>query len=263
MSPRWQSSVVAVAVGVAVAIGLTLAGLTLDSGGCSPGPVVSTVDDTLTPMLLLNAPYNGSASGTVPIENGTQDLTLTANNSGGVWGYFERSDWTIRDASSARGSGSSCDGVYFASLAEDWSSDILPLFNSSEPAYLNDSAEPTTAPVDGTPEPVHFQNGFGLPDGELSTCGETASTVYLSSSRLDVGVQFETGGISHVVDTELEVPTHYEYNFPANGGTWAIDNLSAPGGPGGGWAFSYSPCTAPDQGSHSNGTPDLWAQPTV
>ncbi|MGC2034334.1 MAG: hypothetical protein WA761_02675 [Thermoplasmata archaeon] len=41
----------------------------------------------------------------------------------------------------------------------------------------------------------------------------------------------------------LPFTEQYTYTFPANFGTWQVDNLSAPGGPGGGWAFSYSPCS--------------------
>jgi len=31
----------------------------------------------------------------------------------------------------------------------------------------------------------------------------------------------------------------WSYWFPPDFGTWQIDNLSAPGGPGGGWAFNF------------------------
>lgn len=233
----------AATAGVLAAIGLTTVVLINTTGSCRPGSVLARVDDALTPILLLNAPYGGSASGTVPIENGTQQLTITANDSGGVWGVFERMDWSIRGAEASGGTLSKCTGTYFVSLADRWSSDVLPLFDSSTPAYTNDSAEPTSLPINGTAGPVFFTNGFDATSGAVSTCGKAASFQNATSSRIDVSVSFQSDGVSHIASTTVDVTTHYEYEFPANVGSWAIDNLSAPGGPGGGWAFSYAPCS--------------------
>jgi hypothetical protein len=242
MNRRWGAAVAAVVAGIVIASGLTIVTLSQPIVDCTPGPVVATVNGSLTPRLLLNAPYNGLAYGTVPIDNGSQNLTIFANNSGGVWGLFEHVGWTIRQGVATGQSNSSCRRVYFPSLTDDWTSVGLPLFNSSAPAYLNDSAEANWVQINGTPGPVYFSNGFYAPTGQISTCGQSATHRAASSDYLQIGVQFDVNDVAHVVNVTLAVSTQYEYVFPANGGTWAIDNLSAPGGPGGGWAFSYSPC---------------------
>jgi hypothetical protein len=234
---------VAIVAGVLVASGLTVGSLSVWAESCVPGQVSSVVNDTLTPQMLLNSPYNGSAFGTVPIENGTLNLTLFANNSGGAWGFFDRTDWTIRDGTSPGGASAACRATYFVSFAGDSSSDGLPLFNSSAPAFLNDSTEPNSVQINGTPGPVYFSNGFRDATGEISTCGGSAVGRNLTSTHIEVGVQFRANGATHTADVTIDVSTHYEYRFPANGGSWEIDNLSAPGGPGGGWAFSYIPCS--------------------
>jgi len=59
---------------------------------------------------------------------------------------------------------------------------------------------------------------------------------------LSVSFRIDLGNQSFWIATELPFTEQYHYSFPANFGTWQVDNLSAPGGSGGGWAFSYSPC---------------------
>lgn len=242
MLRRGSRAIFAVAAGVLIASGLTVVALNVGTAECVPGPVVSSVNATLAPLLLLNAPYDGSANGTVPIENGTHALTLFANNSGGVWGYFERMDWTIRQGTGLGRFAAYCDSIFFPTLTNDWSSDVIPLFNASGTAYINDSSEAHTVQISGTPGPVYFSNGFSAPTGVVSTCGRGAVQENASSSYIQISVDFQEQGVSHVASLTLDVATNYQYFFPPNQGTWSVDNLSAPHGPGGGWAFSYSPC---------------------
>ncbi len=90
---------------------------------------------------------------------------------------------------------------------------------------------------------VLFHNGFVTTNhATISTCGVSTKVVPVRSSFLDVWIPFESGGRAYSPVVTLPFAESFSYTFPANFGTWQIDNLSAPGGPGGGWAFSYSPC---------------------
>jgi hypothetical protein len=237
-----RAPISALLIGILLAGGLTVVSLSQPGGGCSQGEIVSIHAGSLTPLMLLNSPYNGSSNGTIPVENGSRDLTIFANNSGGVWGYFERMDWTVRIGQPSDGSVASCDQTFYPSPRDDWTSDLLPLFNSSLPSYLNDSQEPSSVQISGSGGPTYFYNQFYQATSKLSTCGTNASVQSVKSNHILVGVEFQYSGVSHVVNVTLDLSTSYRYVFPANGGIWEIDNLSAPGGPGGGWAFSYSPC---------------------
>ncbi len=242
MKRRCLASVAALVTGLLIAAGETTLTLSQPANGCAPGKVVAFHNDSLTPQLLLNSPYDGSAYGTLPVDNGSRNLTMYANNSGGLWGYFERIDWTVRVGQSSGGTNPACDQVFYLSEKDDWTSAGLPLFNSSTPYYLNDSREPTSVQISSSGGPTYFYNQFYSVTSELSTCGTNSSVQTVKSNHIQVGIEFQYFGSSHIVNVTLKEPTSYRYVFPANTGIWAIDNLSAPGGPGGGWAFSYSPC---------------------
>jgi hypothetical protein len=62
------------------------------------------------------------------------------------------------------------------------------------------------------------------------------------SNRLTVWFPVSLSDRTVQVPFIIPVTESYHYTFPANFGIWEVDNLSAPGGPGGGWAFSYEPC---------------------
>jgi hypothetical protein len=62
------------------------------------------------------------------------------------------------------------------------------------------------------------------------------------TSYVNVEIPFPYDGSIRVVNATVTVTADFEYTFPSDSGVWGVDNLSAPGGPGGGWAFSYTPC---------------------
>lgn len=240
MKPRKRlAAAAALVAGILIAAGVTTLTLSGPANSCTPGPIVAFHNNSLTPLLLLNSPYNGSAHGTVTIENGTLNLTMFANNSGGFWGYFERIDWTVRAGQGSNGADSSCASVFYLTEKDDWTAAGLPLFNSSSPYYLNDSQEPDSVEISSSGGPTYFYNQFYAATSKLSTCGTNASVQTVRSTHTRVGIEFQYAGTSHIVNVTLNESTSYRYDFPADTGTWAIDNLSAPGGPGGGWAFSY------------------------
>ena len=112
------------------------------------------------------------------------------------------------------------------------------------PGNFSDKSEPTSlGPWNSN---ITLQNGFAQPNAaNVTTCGGSARSVPgVTSTFLTQWVSFIEGGQTHTV--ALPVPlieSVYHYLFPANFGTWQVDNLSAPGGPGGGWAFNFvAPC---------------------
>jgi hypothetical protein len=87
-----------------------------------------------------------------------------------------------------------------------------------------------------------FNNSFthaNMPP--IDTCGGPAQFVSLRgqswSSSLSFGLTIH-GALVNVTSAP-PLLLSYWYGFPANFGIWAVDNLSIPGGPGGGWAFSF------------------------
>jgi len=238
---------VALILGVIVAVGMTVVTVghpraSEPAAECAPGSIVAWVNDTYPPLGVVNSPYNGTASGSVPITNGTLILTLSPRN-GSAFGVFERMNWTVRIGKATGGFDSSCAGIYYLNPTDDGTSTTFPLSNQSVFNFTNDSQEPNQSGITGAGGPVYFYSGFYSPTSELSTCGAGTTILHTASSSLQVGVTFSVAGVVHVVNVSIPVQTNYTYTFPANAGAWAIDNLSAPGGPGGGWAFSYlHPC---------------------
>jgi hypothetical protein len=77
----------------------------------------------------------------------------------------------------------------------------------------------------------------------VSTCGSSTASLWVTSHYLTLWYRFSTGqGSATVSFTAPESGAGFHYSFPADFGMWQVDNLSSPGGPGGGWAFSYAPC---------------------
>jgi len=211
------------------------------NGGCVVGSELASVNPTLTPWLLVNSPYNGSGSGSVYVDNGSYSLTLSPLN-GAVVGFFEHFNWSVSSEVSPPGSSVSCAGKFFLSYSDDWTSTTYDPANGAISNFTNDSDEPSTASTSWTAATIHYYNGFYRPTASLSTCGSGAAVKRVRSNHSTIGVSFNQSALPSVINVTLSVETWYSYTFPANGGTWLIDNLSAPGGPGGGWSFSYSPC---------------------
>ena len=94
--------------------------------------------------------------------------------------------------------------------------------------------------------PLYFNNSFSVASGaNISTCNAPSRSVALTanSDSLSVSIGFSLDGRNETAPMTLPFVQSYLYWFPANFGTWQVDNLSAPGGPGGGWAFNYlGPC---------------------
>ena len=95
----------------------------------------------------------------------------------------------------------------------------------------------TQFPGDASP---YFSNGFYYANEQnISTCGRGTEGVNVTSSYLTVWVPFSYDGKNYTQPLILPYIQSFHYSFPGRVGNWQVDNLSAPGGPGGGWAFNY------------------------
>ncbi|MGD0258149.1 MAG: hypothetical protein ABSB90_09785 [Thermoplasmata archaeon] len=113
------------------------------------------------------------------------------------------------------------------------------------PNNTSDFDEPTAADLPTGPSNLTFNNSFfAVNSEEITTCRGPAHWLSpIHSQGLDVWFPLNYGGRTYNVPYTLPFAESYHYWVPANFGTWQVDNLSAAGGPGGGWAFSWSPCS--------------------
>jgi len=252
---RRRFAAVGVALACAVLVGLVA---TTYVGGwgayahwtCAKGTEVANQTDDI-PVQLLNAPYGGWvwANTTGPpglIEHGTGIGDIWGgwtSNGSVVWSGFEAfvTVFSVENQTVlGPGSNARCSSPFQVNIfAQGAGFGDIALAGPN----VSDRNEPTVLGSWGTN--ISFQNGFAEPNARnQSDCGGPALSIPgVISTFLSLWVTFAETGQTHTVPFQVPlVETVYNYWFPANFGTWQVDNLSAPGGPGGGWAFSYSPC---------------------
>jgi hypothetical protein len=235
------------AAGVAAGILVSLCGLSqswdpfehtvcVDQGTWVTAPV-------WVPEALLNSPYGDNVTG------GTSSLQILPGPNGvnGAAEYLAtQSNVTVtrRTNQTVVGLGSSmpCLRPFRVTIVEQ------PFeaggFAIMGPGNRSDAVEPHTFSLFGVPS-VAFDNDFQNANApEISTCGHPAETFTVSTTRLTLGLPFVGGGSNETVPYAVSgLADTFTYGFPADFGTWEVDNLSADGGPGGGWAFDYlGPC---------------------
>lgn len=217
-----------------------------------------------TPISLANSPYGGMAfvNATVPPGEfglGSPGLEVGGGERNGtVWGGFWQVVASVAPLENQTvwgpGTNSRCSARFSVNLQtarqpQVYTGEIFnwpggPLFG---PNSTSDSLEPTSynlsASVNGSS--LHFSNGFqDSNDQSVSTCGGGARLIPVHSTRFTVWVPYPSGESGSAVPFTLPSLESFNYSFPPNFGTWQVDNLSALGGPGGGWAFNYlGPCT--------------------
>jgi hypothetical protein len=217
------------------------------------------------PLSLLNTPYLGSGYVNSSIPGGLFGSTSNENppsvvggweTNGSIWGAFWKVNVTLYSDTTqivaGPGSDTPCNGPYSLGLRSttptvgyqgaifDWPG--APMFG---PNSTSDRAEPGRLifyiGVGGSSS--NFLNGFTQPnDAEVSTCDSTSASRYTESSHVTTSFAFQTSANNLSVSVVFPFVESFHYVFPADTGVWQIDNLSAPNGPGGGWAFSYAPC---------------------
>jgi hypothetical protein len=132
-------------------------------------------------------------------------------------------------------------------IAPTSSSRALPMMGgggeySAAGGLRNDSREPNESGGSYPYAPLGYNNSYYSATSTISTCGVGEVVRSVRSNHVDLRLFFQLNGTSRRLLVPFETSTNYTYFFPANTGIWKVDNLSAPGGPGGGWAFSFTPC---------------------
>jgi hypothetical protein len=272
MQRRRRVSITAVAGGVVISI--VLVAMTLASPSPVPWEHYTCVRGTQlaseynwTPEEISNSPFGGWGNATFGVTPGGGGGG--PNHNGAATMFFGMDEWNLsmvnRVLVSGLGPSESCPTYEIDSYPN------LPAWQQSGgcggctvlgPGNTSDASEPSQFNISiwGGPGSVGatsviFHNGFVLPnEPSVSTCGGPAQQHNMTSTMLTFQVPFSTphGELTfnesvYTSDTQAPIPSgsyweDFAYWFPSNFGMWQIDNLSAPGGPGGGWAFSYSPC---------------------
>jgi hypothetical protein len=257
----WPSAAAGVAVGLAV----SLAGV---SGSLSPFEHAVCVDRGqvslgyyFLPAVLVNSPYGGRGwgNGTIAADypggpgypsdrgaygggslNGTaEEIWFMVNLS--ILGFANATEWGL-------GQNHLCSRGF----------SVLPLPPYIGPGFggwgitvvnnLTDSGEAGSANFSGnfagSPQSPIWNNGFTAANApSVSTCNNSSPVSrYVQVPGPTVLVPFTESRAHLQASYTLPFAEGFHYVFPPRFGTWAVDNLSAPGGPGGGWAFAYAPC---------------------
>jgi hypothetical protein len=205
------------------------------------------------PGLLVNSPYGGFAAGNITYPVGFLVGYVIGEetgdtNGGAAWAGFLSDVNASTDQNVTTwgpGPNTRCTGPFIVNLSPmgDTATGI-PIMG---PGNASDGQEPTVL-FPGTDSPnnnLSFENGFNNSnEPNVSTCGGPPESLSVTSTFLTLWIHFERGGQNQSVPFELPVSTiQYNYWFPGNYGTWQVEALSNPGGPGGGWAFSFAPCS--------------------
>ena len=234
---------------------------------CVRGSLVTT-QYNWTPRAIVNSPFGGWGNDSWGYEVGGRGQDLSQNGEATM--VFDMLEWNLstvnRELVSGLGQSEACP-MYEVNPFPN-----LPPWQQSSgcfgcrilgPGNTTDASEATQFNVSlwgGTGSAgatsVIFHNEFVTSNApSVSTCGGPAQQHNLTIAGFTFQLPFRT---SHgelifnesVTQENVLSPTlvgdyseQFGYWFPADCGTWQIDNLSAPGGPGGGWAFSYSPCS--------------------
>jgi hypothetical protein len=262
----------AISQGVVAGVVLSLASFASTGGGilthttCEVGSRVAYPNDTWIPAVLVNSPFGGNASGmgimnwdfpgawngpppapgqTLKVGMGTGDLNGTA---GGAFFTVSLSVFQSRTVTQAGpGMNLPCTASVQLDLQApqtyaEAGARVTTVSNLTDAGEADNAT--LFAGLNGSIQsPAFFDNGFTRANtNEISTCGQQGKTVPAAMQGL--GVTFHVAAINqtYLIPETLPFTEVFSYTFPGDFGNWQVDNLSEPGGPGGGWAFSYSPC---------------------
>lgn len=224
---------------------------------CVQGPAVGSAL-IWTPVILLNSPYGGSASGstttttqvTIRIASGNPNYggalvevsstnSITSNISvrnGAAGGSFELDNWTFYQANTvwAGGDGQDnpCTQPYVAKkTAYAGYTFNYKFFNEGNTTDVN---EPTSITYKGHNSFV-FHNGWDTTrpaDGSIADCNLAYTYSVTTTNAATEGISYSFPG-TNIVSGTLTMSTSssntYTYNFPANG-LWNIQYLGSPMG---------------------------------
>lgn len=261
--------VVLATAGAALGVAVVVVSMAVTNGSpvfwehyrCAQGKLLAS-QYNWTPELFENAPYGGS------VFAGARSL----DGAEGGWSYngtvalfFGQAEWNLtmidRVLVSGPGSSPQCptfDVTHSPSLAPWQQSGGCGGCQLLGPGNKSDAGVPTQfnmsiwGPGIGISS-VTFHDAYVVDnDGNVSTCGRAGTSIEVRSSNLDFQIPFRTANGTVLIDSTAygvgpaSIPgfvMNFTYSFPANFGTWQIDNLTlGPNAPGSGLAFSYLPC---------------------
>ncbi len=262
----WLLTSGACALGVAMVLPTLVGGWApLEHWSCTDQQLVDHTANVLVPGVLVNSPYLGNASGTVfaswkdpgfwngppPAPGWSLGFSYHLSNveNGSVEGLFYPVNvsvyHTVSTLTLGPGPNDRCLGPLRAEIQQPANfgmADVtIPI-----PTNQSDASEPTSLGSAGSgirfESPfASFHNGFENASGSYDTCDGVGFGTTVISNHETVLFNATWDGQPVLVPYTFHLTQQFVYHFPA-GGIWAVDNLSAPGGPGGGWAFSYSAC---------------------
>ncbi len=253
MHRRWAgaSAVAGVAIGAVLAVSvLSVPGLFAQHTLCRTLGQVQPTIRAWVPLVLMNSPYRGSVNG----GTAQSQMITPATNGAAYWmGDLENITIYATENVTIEGSGPSlpCNTMFQVHLTDQgYSAAGFPIMgpgntsDASEPHLIDLNSTPFNASRSGVTNSIRFNNSFAKATGGLLSTCSGALDLNVTAQRLTLSVVFARQGVNYSV--LFDVPDdlqYFHYWFPANG-TWAVDNLSMEGGPGGGLAFDYlGPCT--------------------
>lgn len=253
---RWPPVLAGAVVGVVVSLAI------FSEGGegvfthvtCAPSGATLPPFHAWIPTVMANSPYGGMvwANGTVPsgpFRNSPAAPYLYGiypRDGSAAWAGFGAEFNVTSQGNQTRlgpGSNTPCSAPY--QIAPTFWGDISLGISLLGEGNTTDANEPTSLGgyIPPSTAELGILNGFSLANHDpVSTCGSGAASRWTNSTSFVATVPIASGASLANESYTFPFFDSFHYWFPANSGTWQVDNLSAPGGPGGGWAFSYSPC---------------------
>lgn len=233
----------------------TIAPVSFGASDSSGGPAIVVCNQTLvagptdyaTPVVLVNSPYEGSASasttqtyttafnfgGFASSEQGT--ITSASVSNGAAMGVFEIDEWNMYHWACSNGT-----NYYFAKVVG--TTGIYCSYNLEPSGALSDRNEPTQVSVCGYSS-ITFQNGYTSETGSVNTCGANGfgigtqvTTVNGWSLSVSIGTYTSVSGSASITSSTTYA---YQYNFPSNG-QWLYQALGSGGNSG--WSFNWVGC---------------------
>lgn len=259
MKRRWwaASGVGGIGAIVLLVVGGPMSPLGWSAVSHSECQVIGASLETLSawiPALIVQAPYGGMAWGNASVpagslsypEGSSNGYQSSARDGGSTWsGFLGEINISSLQNVTVLGDGAdvTCRSAHSVTLVRSGGVVLgAPLLG---PGNESDVGEPSTLGYFSAPGEANVSISVGFTDssgGDISTCSEAAESSEMVSVEFGIDLPGNQSAHSAGLSDVLPITESFHYTFPANYGVWQIDNLSAAGGPGGGWAFSYSPC---------------------
>jgi hypothetical protein len=267
-SRRRLAYILSICVGIVVAVGVVSATLVVPyyhgHYTCVRGTLVKS-QFNWTPDLLMNSPFGGKGVDSYSLPpvgaqsgGGTQ---FNGTSSSVIWPSLWNLSTVQRVLVNGAGADAQCpqyevdegsafsylSGLPFGGCAG------CPITVVNNTTDRGEASQVSYNSTNGGPRTwsVIWDNAFTVDNqGQISTCGAGARWANLTTHNFTFEVSFSTAkgtldfnesiySAYGVSPPPWNYTASFSYWFPANFGTWQLDNLSAPGGPGGGWAFNF------------------------